>query len=64
VSLSQENEKQALQIIDKIRLNLAKVDFRLMDCEGILKGYRKALADKDAQIVNEEQKVEKASAEG
>ena len=42
-SLSEEEEKKALQAIEEIRKNLAKIDMRLMECSSILTGYQKAL---------------------
>jgi len=44
--LSQGNEKRAVQLVDEVRQDLAKMDLRLLDCGGILEGYQNASLNK------------------
>ncbi len=55
---SQTNASKALEVVDKTRRNLAKIDERLMDYAIILNGYIKTNADMNTGVFEAQQTMQ------
>tara|TARA_R100000664_G_C2758010_1_gene146639 strand:+ start:2477 stop:2869 length:393 start_codon:yes stop_codon:yes gene_type:complete len=55
---SQTNASRALEVVDKTRRNLAKIDERLMDYAIILNGYIKTNADMNTGVFEAQQAMQ------